>query len=245
MPDSVLITGASSGIGRALAIEFSRRGYALGLCARRVDLLENLQHELIHKNPVEIAKLDVSQYDSVKEVLFKLAEKLGGAKIIIANAGVGERSLPGEGTFYLDRRVIEINLLGAMATIDAGAEILKNQGGGQIVGISSIAGFRGLSKVPAYSASKSALSTYMEGIRHHLKHHKIAVTVINPGFIDTAINTNRKFRPFLISAEKCACLTADMIEKILLSYTVPLWPWALVSGVMKFIPERLWCKFKT
>jgi len=245
MPDSVLITGASTGIGRALAIEFSNRGYALGLCARRVDLLENLQHELIHKNPVEIAKLDVSQYDSVKEVLFKLTEKLGGAKIIIANAGVGERSLPGEGTFYLDRRVIEINLLGAIATIDTGAEILKNHGGGQIVGISSIAGFRGISNSPSYSASKSALSTYMEGIRYHLTQHKIDVTVINPGYIDTEINTNRKFRPFLISAEKCARLTADMIEKKVLSSTVPLWPWALVSGAIKFIPERLWCSFKT
>ena len=187
----------------------------------------------------------MSQYDDVREVLLKLAEKLGGVKIIIATAGVGERSLPGEGTFYLDRRVIEINLLGAMATIDAGAEILKKQGGGQIVGISSVAGFRGLSNVPAYSASKSALSTYMEGIRHHLTQHKIAVTVINPGFIDTAINTNRKSRPFLISAEKCACLTADMIEKKVLSTTVPFWPWALVSGAIKFIPERLWCMFKT
>jgi len=245
MPDSVLITGASSGIGRALAIEFSRRGYTLGLCARRLELLVNLQHELSRNHAVEIAELDVSQFDAVREVLVKLAEKLGGAKIIIANAGVGERSLPGEGTFYLDRRVIEINLLGAMATIDAGAEILKKHGGGQIVGISSVAGFRGLSNVPAYSASKSALSTYMEGIRHHLIQHKIAVTVINPGFIDTAINTNRKFRPFLISAEKCARLTADMIEKKVLSSTVPLWPWALVSGAMKFIPESLWCRFKT
>ena len=132
-----------------------------------------------------------------------------------------------------------------MATIDAGAEILKKQGGGQIVGISSVAGFRGLSNVPAYSASKSALSTYMEGIRHHHTQHKIAVTVINPGFIDTAINTSRKFRPFLISAEKCARLTPDMIEKQVLSSTVPLWPWARVSGAMKFIPERLWCRFKT
>jgi short-subunit dehydrogenase len=85
----------------------------------------------------------------------------------------------------------------------------------------------------------------MEGIRHHLTQHKIAVTVINPGFIDTAINTNRKFRPFLISTEKCARLTADMIENKVLSSTVPLWPWALVSGAMKFIPECLWCRFKT
>ena len=140
--------------------------------------------------------------------------------------------------------MIEINLLGALATIDAGAEILKKSGGGQLVGISSVAGFRGLPNVPAYSASKSALSTYMEGIRQHLSKHKIAVTVISPGFIDTAINSNRKFRPFLISAEKCALLTADMIEKKVLSSTVPLWPWAFVYVVMKFIPESIWCRLK-
>ena len=245
MPNSVLITGASSGIGRALALEFSRRGYALGLCARRLEILDNLRQELSHNHAVEIAELDVSQFEAVREVLLKLAERLGEVKIIIANAGVVEKSLPGEGTFFLERRVIEINLLGAMATIDAGAEILKKQGGGQIVGISSVAGFRGLSNVPAYSASKSALSTYMEGIRYHLTKHKIAVTVINPGFIDTEINTNRKFRPFLISSEKCAILIADMIEKKVLSSTVPLWPWALVSGLIKFIPERIWCKFNT
>ena len=87
-------------------------------------------------------------------------------------------SHPGEGTFYLDRNVIEINLLGAIATIDAGTDILKKEGGGQIVGISSVAGFRGLSSTPAYSASKAALSTYMEGIRNKLKEHKIVVTVL-------------------------------------------------------------------
>jgi len=244
MGNTVLITGASSGIGRALAIEFSQRGYALGLCARRLDRLENLKNEISKNKVVEIAELDVSQFEAVREVLFKLAAKLGGTDIIIANAGVGERSFPGEGTFNVDRKVIQINLLGAMATIDAGAEILKKQGGGQIVGISSVAGFRGLSNVPAYSASKSALSTYMEGIRNHLNKHKISVTVINPGFIDTEINSNRKFRPFLISAEKCASLTADMIEKKVLSSTVPKWPWALVSVAIKFIPEQLWCRFK-
>ena len=244
MGNTVLITGASSGIGRALAIEFSQRGYALGLCARRLDRLENLKNEISKNKVVEIAELDVSQFEAVREVLFKLAAKLGGTDIIIANAGVGERSFPGEGTFNVDCKVIQINLLGAMATIDAGAEILKKQGGGQIVGISSVAGFRGLSNVPAYSASKSALSTYMEGIRNHLNKHKISVTVINPGFIDTEINSNRKFRPFLISAEKCASLTADMIEKKVLSSTVPKWPWALVSVAIKFIPEQLWCRFK-
>ena len=244
MPDTVLITGASSGIGKALAIEFSRRGYALGLCARRLELLESLQQELGQNHAIEIAELDVLDYKAVKEVFLKLAEKLGRVKIIIANAGICENSLPGECKFDVDRKVIEINLLGAMATIDAGVEILKKHGNGQIVGISSVAGFRGLSNVPAYSASKSALSTYMEGIRHHLRKHKIDVTVINPGFIDTAINSNRKFRPFLISAEKCARLTANMIEKRVMSSTVPLWPWALVSGVVRFIPERIWCRFK-
>jgi short-subunit dehydrogenase len=82
----------------------------------------------------------------------------------------------------------------------------------------------------------------MEGIRNHLLQHKIAVTVINPGFIDTPINTHRKSRPFLISAEKGAQLMADMIEKQVLSSTVPVWPWAVISRIMYLIPERLWCK---
>ncbi|MDP6488885.1 MAG: SDR family NAD(P)-dependent oxidoreductase [SAR324 cluster bacterium] len=242
MPKSILITGASSGIGRALAFEFSRRGYALGLCARRLELLESLRDELGGESQVAIAKLDVADLERVPDVLHKQADELGGVQIVIANAGVGERSYPGEGTFHLDSKVIEINLLGAMATIDAGTEILKKEGGGQIVGISSVAGFRGLSTTPAYSASKAALSTYMEGIRNNLKQHKIAVTVLNPGFIDTPINTHRKSRPFLISAEKGARLMADMIEKKVWSSTVPVWPWALITKLMRLLPERLWSK---
>lgn len=242
MPKSILITGASSGIGRALAFEFSRRGYALGLCARRLELLESLRDELGRETQVAIAKLDVADLERVPEVLHKQADELGGVQIVIANAGVGERSYPGEGTFHLDSKVIEINVLGAMATIDAGTEILKKEGGGQIVGISSVAGFRGLSTTPAYSASKAALSTYMEGIRNNLKQHKIAVTVLNPGFIDTPINTHRKSRPFLISAEKGASLMADMIEKKVWSSTVPVWPWALITNLMRLLPERLWSK---
>ncbi|MEC9296313.1 MAG: SDR family NAD(P)-dependent oxidoreductase [SAR324 cluster bacterium] len=242
MPKSILITGASSGIGRALAFEFSRRGYALGLCARRLELLESLRDELVRETQVAIAKLDVADLERVPEVLHKQADELGGVQIVIANAGVGERSYPGEGTFHLDSKVIEINVLGAMATIDAGTEILKKEGGGQIVGISSVAGFRGLSTTPAYSASKAALSTYMEGIRNNLKQHKIVVTVLNPGFIDTPINTHRKSRPFLISAEKGASLMADMIEKKVWSSTVPVWPWALITNLMRLLPERLWSK---
>ena len=142
MPGSVLITGASTGIGRALAFEFSRRGFALGLCARRLELLEELKEELSSENKVAVAHLDVAELESVPEVLNKLTDELGGVSIIIANAGIGGRSYPGEGTFHQDRKIIEINVLGAMATIDAGADILKKKGGGQIVGISSIAGFR-------------------------------------------------------------------------------------------------------
>ena len=242
MPKSILITGASSGIGRTLAFEFSRRGYALGLSARRLELLESLRDELGRETQVAIAKLDVADLERVPEVLHKIADQLGGVQIVIANAGVGERSYPGEGTFHLDSKVIEINVLGAMATIDAGTEILKKEGGGQIVGISSVAGFRGLSTTPAYSASKAALSTYMEGIRNNLKQHKIAVTVLNPGFIDTPINTHRKSRPFVISAEKGARLMADMIEKKVWSSTVPVWPWALITKLMRLLPERLWSK---
>ena len=138
--------------------------------------------------------------------------------------------------------VLEENNDDLMELIDAGTDILKKEGGGQIVAISSVAGFRGLSSTPAYSASKAALSTYMEGIRNKLKEHKIVVTVLNPGFIDTPINTHRKSRPFVISAEKGARLMADMIEKKIWSSAVPVWPWSFITKIMRLVPERLWSK---
>ena len=95
----------------------------------------------------------MSKPNSVTEVFYNFDKELGNVKIIIANAGISEKSYPGEGTFDLHKKVIDINLLGAMATIDIGVEILKKNGGGQIVGISSVAGFRGLSSNPTYSGS--------------------------------------------------------------------------------------------
>lgn len=244
MKGSIIITGASSGIGKALAYEFSNRGYPLGLCSRRLDILESLKDDLSKNNRVAISKLDLTRLNNISNVFHNLAKEVGNVKIIIANAGISEKSYPGEGSFDLDKRVLEINLLGAIATIDIGVEILKNNGGGHIVAISSVAGFRGLSSNPTYSASKAALSSYMEGIRNHLSRQNIAVTVINPGFIDTPINAHRKFRPFLISPEKGARIMADLIEKKVLSSTVPIWPWAIISKIMKLIPESLWCKLK-
>ena len=123
MKESILISGASSGIGRALAFEFSKRGYALGLCARRVHLLESLRNELPSETPVAIARVDLSRSDDIHKVFINLAKELGNVKIVIANAGVSEKSFPGDGTFYLGKKVIDINLLGAMATIDVGTEI--------------------------------------------------------------------------------------------------------------------------
>ena len=242
MKGSVIITGASSGIGRALAFEFSKRGYSLGLCARRLNLLESLKDELSEYTSVSIARLDLSELNSIRDVFYNLEKNLDNIKIVIANAGVAEKSFPGEDTFDIDKKIININLLGAIATIDVGVEVLKKNNGGQIVGISSVAGFRGLSSNPTYSASKGGLSIYMEGIRNHLSRQKITVTVLNPGFIDTPINVHRKYRPFLISAEKGAQLMANMIEKKVLSSTVPIWPWAFVTKFMQLIPDRLWGK---
>ena len=244
MKDSIIITGASSGIGEALAYEYSKRGYSLGLCARRIELLENIKDSLPKENKVAISKIDISKTESISEVLLRLAKEIGNVKIIIANAGICEKSYPGEGTFLLDKKIIETNLLGSIATIDVGVEILKKNGGGQIVGISSVAGFRSLSSNPTYSASKAALSIYMEGIRDNLAKQNIFVTVLNPGFIDTPMNDHRKFRPFLISSEKGAKIMTEMIEKKVWSSTVPIWPWGLISKIIQYMPEKIWAKIK-
>ncbi|MGM0788159.1 MAG: SDR family NAD(P)-dependent oxidoreductase, partial [Thermodesulfobacteriota bacterium] len=133
MRKSILITGASSGIGMELAKEMAHRGYALALTARRTDALESLRNEIAGKNaslPVEIAGLDVTDYDSVPVVLDDLAQRLGGIDIVFANAGVALGERIGLNEFEKARQSVEVNLTGAMATIDAAVSYFFSRGGG-------------------------------------------------------------------------------------------------------------------
>lgn len=239
MARTVFVTGASSGIGQALAMELAGRGYDLGLAARRLDGLTALEAAIHERHPdrrVEVRALDVTRYDDVQGVVEDVARALGGLDIVIANAGVGSTGPVGAGHFPADRGVIETNVIGAMATIDAAVALFRRQGHGQIVAISSVAAFRGLPGGASYSASKAAIAVYADAVRAELHGTPINVTTLFPGYIDTAINQEMSSRPFLITVEKGAAVIADLVERGVKERTVPVWPWNVVARVMRVLP---------
>ncbi len=248
MKGNALITGASSGIGRALALELARRGYGLALTARRLPLLEELRDEINRasggRTPVALRALDVTDFPRVEEAVRALDGELpGGIDLLVANAGTS--GLKGEGVSRADSDLLLLNtnLLGAVASLRAGAALMAGRGRGRLVGVSSVAGFRGLAAGAAYSASKAGLSTYLEGLRGELKNTGVKVTVLNPGYIDTPLNRHKKKRPFAVPAEKGARLMADLIERGVDAATVPRWPWVPLGWILRNFPDFLWSRF--
>ena len=237
-----MITGASSGIGKALAFELAKKEYSLALTARSEDRLEEIQKEIVsaHNPPMVVVRsLDVTDYDDVYKAVNEMAEKLGGLDIVFANAGIGLGERVGCGDFHKARKTIEVNLIGGIATVDAAAAHFLKRGKGHIVGTSSVAAFRGLPKNSVYSASKAGFASYLEAVRVELYRKNIHVTVLYPGYIDTPINRMLKRRPFLVSAEKGAAIIAKLIEKKVKSSTVPVYPWNIIGRLMKIVPTAM------
>jgi short-subunit dehydrogenase len=246
MTKSVVITGASSGIGAALAHEFASRGYNLALCARRTEKLESLKNTLSeqHKKITVItAALDVNELDTVPVVLNQLKAEFGSIDVVIANAGITGVRRTGSGDLTIDKSIIQTNLFGAIATIDAAVAIFNEQGFGHIVGMSSFSAFRGIPGSAAYSASKAALTNYLQAVGTELFRKKsIKVTTIHPGFIRTEIDENIEKFPFVIDADKAAKTMANAIEKGKADIVVPSWPWGVLRNVIPKLPESIIAK---
>jgi len=243
---SVFITGASSGLGRQMAIEFSRRGYRLALTARRLDALKALQAELEKEgaDPVFVAALDVTDDASVAQVFANARAQLGALDIVVANAGIGHHGAIGKLPFAKVRDIINTNVIGFMATVEAAMHCFREQGHGHLVGISSVAAFRGMPGGGAYGASKAAVSTYLESLRAETHNSPILVTTLSPGFIDTPINRASKSRPFVTPVEKGGKLLVDLIERKVERATVPRWPWAVVARLMAVLPTGVIAKLR-
>ena len=244
---TVLITGASSGIGRALALEFAARGYHLGLAARRLDLLLQLRDEVqaMHPAParrIEIVALDVDQPDAVASTLRPLFEALGKVDIVVVNAGVNRLTPVGRGKLVEQVQVIQTNLIGAIATAEAAIEHFLGQGAGQLVGVSSLASLQAIPKQGAYCASKAGFSTYLDAARMELKRKNIAVCQILPGFVLTAIMPKMEKYPFAVTAEQAARESVTLIEKRKAFGVVPAYPWRWLRPFFGHIPDALWRK---
>ncbi len=241
MAKHVIITGASSGIGEALARAFAAVGCHVGLAARRTDRLQGLARELesAHGVRVAVAALDVQRDETVAAVLAQLAQDLGGVDIVVANAGITGVRRSGSGDLSTDKAVFQTNLVGAVATLDAATQLFKAQGHGHLVGISSVSAFFPIPGSAAYSASKAALTNYMNAMRLELVKHKIDVTVIHPGFIKTDIAPGMEKYPFVIEADAAA---RDMVKAIAAkkaNVIVPAMPWKAAKGLMSLMPDAL------
>jgi NAD(P)-dependent dehydrogenase (short-subunit alcohol dehydrogenase family) len=234
-----LVTGPSSGIGRALARELAARGFEVALASRNTDALRELSAELASRHPgarFPWRRLDVADAPSVRPALRALASELSGLDLVVANAGVGGSGRIGEGHLDAHAHVVQVNLVGAMATLDAATELFREQGDGHLVAVSSVAAYRGLPGNAAYCASKAALDVYLDALRAELHGTGIRVTNLHPGYIDTPINQDAPARPFVVDATRGARVIADRIERGVGEAAVPRLPWAVVGPLLRFVP---------
>jgi hypothetical protein len=238
---SIFITGASSGIGEALAVEFARRGYAVAVAARRAERIEAIGERLRGCGAAAVLPLvlDVTDFAAIDAALDRAAREFGRLDVVVANAGVGWSLPAGRGRFGEVRQTIDTDLTAAIATIEFALPRLRAQGGGQVVAITSVAAARGLPFMGAYSASKAGLHRYVQALRAEVAREPIVVTELAPGYIDTDMNRGVKRRPFVIPVEKGAAIMARLIERGVGSRYVPAWPWTLLVPLMKLVPARL------
>jgi short-subunit dehydrogenase len=233
-----LITGASSGIGEALARELARRGWELALLARRGDLLQKLAGEL--PRAVAIA-CDVVDRDSVLDAVRRAESELGGPfDLAVANAGI---SVPTWATsFDVDDadRIMQVNVLGMFHLFAAVVPSMVARKSGRFAGIASIAGLRGLPSASVYSASKAAMQAFLEASRVELAPVGVGVTIVNPGWVDTPIIEKYKGPvPFVMPAAKAARIIADGIERGKRVVQFPL-PMSLVMRFVRALPDALY-----
>jgi short-subunit dehydrogenase len=235
----VFITGASSGIGQALAQHYAKEGAIIGLAARRADHLTKLQKSL----PTEavIYTLDVRDAKALEKAALDFISRFGATDIVIANAGVSAGTLTeNKDDIKTFQGVIDINLLGMVHTFQPFIQSMKQAGKGSLVGIASVAGIRGLPGAGAYSASKAAVIAYLESLRVELSVDGISVTTIAPGYIKTPMtDINEYGMPFLMAPDVAAKKFALAIAKRKRFIVIP-WQMGWVARVMRFLPPWLW-----
>jgi short-subunit dehydrogenase len=237
---SILITGASSGLGEGMARAFAQRGRSLALAARRVDRLEALAGELSGSAAsVEVAELDVTDTDRVPVVFDDLANRLGGLDRIVVNAGLGKGAPLGTGRADANIETVRTNLIGALAQVEAAMAIFRAQDHGHLVLISSMSAVRGLPKAQtAYSASKAGLTAIGEGLQAELRASPIRVSILLPGYISTDINAGVK-SPMMVDREKGVAALVGAIEREPLREAVPRWPWSVIDLALGHLPGAI------
>lgn len=235
-----IITGASSGIGLELAREFSRRGLAVSLLARRKDLIDQAVMQILSDGGSAIGfECDVTSRDSVSLAVRATEEKFGAIDVAVANAGVGIPTPLRKFSLEDAVQIVTVNYIGMLNLIGAVLPNMLERKSGHLVGIASLAGFRALPTSAGYSASKAAMQTFLEAARVELKPKGVSVTIVNPGFVQTAMTEKHKGRlPFVMTVEKASLRIADAIERKVRVLSFPLAS-TMAMKLVRILPDPL------
>ncbi|GAC1382971.1 MAG: SDR family oxidoreductase [Marmoricola sp.] len=241
---SILITGASSGLGAEMARQFAALGYDLALCARRLTNLETLRAEIVADYPeceVILRALDVTDDDQVFDVFRSFQKDFGTIDRVIVNAGLGKGQPLGTGRFDANRETAMTNFVAALAQIEAAMEIFRAQGNGHLVVVSSLSAVRGMPKnLTTYAATKIGAAYLAEGLRAELVGSGIDITVLYPGYIASEMNAQVPQQTRLMaSTEDGVRSMVSAIERRRKSAIVPTFPWVPLSYVMRHAPLRV------
>ncbi len=236
----VIITGASSGIGEALAVYYAGHGARLGLVARRAEQLAALNGRLGGGHACY--SLDVCDADALQRAAGDFIGRFGVPDIVIANAGVSAGTLTEcAGDLPAFRRIMDTNVYGMAATFAPFiAAMQATPGERRLVGIASVAGIRGLPGAEAYSASKAAAIAYLESLRLEMRPYGIKVVTIAPGYIATPMTAVNPYpMPFLLPSDRAAVAFARAIQAGR-SYCVIPWPMGIVAKILRLLPNALY-----
>lgn len=242
----VFITGASSGIGAALAQRYAELGANLGLVARRRETLEQLRSALPHSERHRVYPLDVNDHASLAAAAADFIAEHGGVDVVIASAGISHGTLTEHAEdLPVFAQIMATNVLATVASFAPFIATMKAQakmGGhiGRLVGIASVAGIRGLPGASAYCASKAATISYCESLRVELKASGVKVVTIAPGYIDTPMTQGNAYpMPFLMPADKFASAAVDAIDAGV-SYAVIPWQMGIVAKLLRILPNAVY-----
>jgi short-subunit dehydrogenase len=235
----VFLTGASSGLGEALARHYARAGATVGVVARRAERLQQLCASLPGTASAYVA--DVRDLPALQRAASAFIAAHGVPDIVIGNAGISHGTYTeiaeDAATF---REIMDINVTGLVHTFQPFVAAMRERGYGSLVGIASVAGLRGIPYAGAYSASKAAAIKYLEALRVEMRASGVAVTTICPGYVDTEMTRDNPYRmPFLLSADEAARRFARVIAARQ-RYAIIPWQMAIVGRILQALPDAVY-----
>ena len=231
----VWVVGASSGIGAELARELRRRGARIAVSARTAsDLREVAGDDML------VVPLDVTDHAAVTAAATQVTSELGGIDVLVAAAGYWQQTTPGDLDLDVFATHVDVNLLGMAACISAVLPTMRSRGSGSVVGIASVAGYRGIPGAEAYGATKAAQINLLEALRSGLRGSGVIVQTVCPGFVETPMTESNQFpMPFMIPADRAARTIADGIAAGKAEIVFP-WQMTLMMKTARLMPVRLW-----